>query len=414
MKKVIMSVIVLAALIGIIEAAPFQTMGLLRTPDAYVIPHKSAQMVLAGYYRNVDRPSYEQVRNPLIVVDGTPGGYDYNGIIPYMMIGVGLFDRIQLDFFGGDYYYKPNSSGSPITNYVYFLNAKVKLFEETPKIPQIAIGMDNILSPINRRRAQDYKPYWDPEIGDDGAESAEWSPYDLGWIDHPDKTDYEYFSPYIVASKQVVMGGINWMFNLGFGSNRYTGQVPRSRFLSGFFTSVEISPWDNFAIQGEYDGKDFNAGLKYSIQNFGIRLGAEAVEDLAKGSEGNGYENNLRIALGLSYLFDRFSEKGASIRPDLSLYATTEDLEPQVGTGTEVEVATTTTGQTETGEVAIVTPGTQLPTPGIVESSAYKELSPEVKDLLAELRLLREERQKAQKALEDLRKWLQELKEENQ
>jgi len=34
--------------------------------------------------------------------------------------------------------------------------------------------------------------------------------------------------------------------------------------------------------------------------------------------------------------------------------------------------------------------------------------------LLAELRLLREERQKAQKALEDLRKWLQELKEENQ
>ena len=53
-------------------------------------------------------------------------------------------------------------------------------------------------------------------------------------------------------------------------------------------------------------------------------------------------------------------------------------------------------------------------TPGIVEASAYKELSPEVKDLLAELRLLREERQKAQKALEDLRKWLQELKEENQ
>ncbi|MFA6720229.1 MAG: hypothetical protein WCR92_02270 [Candidatus Cloacimonadaceae bacterium] len=386
MKKVIMSVIVLAALIGIIEAAPFQTMGLLRTPDAYVIPHKSAQMVLAGYYRNVERPSY---------VDPNKNGLNFYG-----MLGVGLFDRVQLDFFGGDY--------------VYFLNAKVKLLEETPKIPQIAVGMDNILSPVNRRRAQDYRPYWDPEIGDDGAPSTIYDPHDLGWIDHPDKVDYEYFSPYIVASKQVVFGGVDWMFNLGIGSNRYTGQVDRSRWFSGAFASIEISPWDNFAIQGEYDGKDFNAGLKYSIQNFGIRLGAEAVEDLAKGSEGNGYENNLRIALGLSYLFDRFSEKGASIRPDLSLYATTEDLEPQVGTGTEVEVATTTTGQTETGEVAIVTPGTQLPTPGIVESSAYKELSPEVKDLLAELRLLREERQKAQKALEDLRKWLQELKEENQ
>ena len=385
MKKVILSVIVLAAVIGIIEAAPFQTMGLLRTPDAYVIPHKSAQLVLAGYYRNVEKPSYVDM--------------DKNGLNFYGMLGVGLFDRVQMDFFGGDY--------------VYFLNAKVKLLQETPKFPQIAIGMDNIFSPVNRRRAQDYRPYyyWDPE-----QQVIVHSPIrdslNLGWIDHPDKTDYEHFSPYIVASKQVVMGGIDWMFNAGFGSNRYTGQVPRSRFFSGFFTSVEISPWDNFAIQGEYDGKDFNAGLKYSYKNFGIRLGAEAVEDMAKGSEGNGYENNLRIALGLSYLFDRYSDKNATIRPDLSLYATSIGTEPVVVTTEPVAVAPTESGKPS--EVAIVTPGTQLPTPGIVEASAYKELSPEVKDLLAELRLLREERQKAQKALEDLRKWLQELKEENQ
>ena len=381
MRKVILSVIVLAALIGIIEAAPFQTMGLLRTPDAYVIPHKAAHVVLAGYYRHVEKPDY---------VDP-----DKNGINLYGMLGVGLFDRIQLDFFGGDY--------------VYFFNAKVKVFEETPKIPQIAIGMDNILSPINRRRAQDYRPYWDPEIGDEGAPSTEYDPYDLGWIDHPDKTDYEYYSPYFVASKQVVLGGVDWMFNLGIGANRYTGQVPRSRWFSGAFASIEVSPWDNFAVQGEYDGKDFNAGLKYSIKNFSVRLGAEAVEDLAKGSEGNGYENNLRIALGLSYMFDRFSEEGATPRPDLSLYATAKDLEPQIGADGEVIVATD-----QPGEVAIVTPGSKLPVPGIVEASAYKELSPEVKDLLAELRLLREERQKAQKALEDLRIWLQELKEANE
>jgi len=385
MKKVILSVIVLAAVIGIVEAAPFQTMGLLRTPDAYVIPHKSAQLVLAGYYRNVEKPSYVDM--------------DKNGLNFYGMLGVGLFDRVQLDFFGGDY--------------VYFLNAKVKLLQETPKFPQIAIGMDNIFSPVNRRRAQDYRPYyyWDPE-----QQVIVHSPIrdslNLGWIDHPDKTDYEHFSPYIVASKQVVMGGIDWMFNVGFGANRYIGQVFCSRFFSGFFTSVEISPWDNFAIQGEYDGKDFNAGLKYSYKNFGIRLGAEAVEDMAKGSEGNGYENNLRIALGLSYLFDRYSDKNATIRPDLSLYATSIGTEPVVVTTEPVAVAPTESGKPS--EVAIVTPGTQLPTPGIVEASAYKELSPEVKDLLAELRLLREERQKAQKALEDLRKWLQELKEENQ
>ena len=389
-KKVILSVILLAALIGMIEAAPFQTMGLLRTPDAYVIPHKAAQLVMAGYYRNVEQPSYPP--NPADSLSTK------NGLNFYGMLGVGLFDRVQLDFFGGDY--------------VYFFNAKIKVLQETPKIPQLAIGMDNILSPVNRQRAQDYRPHWDPLAGDDGQWVEAYDPYDLGWIDHPDKTDYEHFSPYIVASKQVVMGGVNWMFNAGFGANRYTGQVDRSRFFSGFFTSVEISPWDNFAIQGEYDGKDFNAGLKYSIKNFGIRLGAEAVEDLAKGSEGNGYENNLRIALGLSYLFDRYSEKGASTRPDLSLYAKAGDLEPQIATNAEVAVATT--DPTRPAEVAIVTPGTKLPVPGIVDASAYKELSPEVKDLLAELRLLREERQKAQKALEDLRRWLQGLKEENQ
>ncbi|NLN84479.1 MAG: hypothetical protein GX135_00045, partial [Candidatus Cloacimonetes bacterium] len=125
MKKFILSVIVLTALVGVVQAAPFQTMGLLRTPDAYVIPHKAAQMVLAGYYRNVERPQY---------VDP-----DKNGLNFYGMLGVGLFDRVQLDFFGGDY--------------VYFFNAKVKVLEESPKWPQLALGVDNILSPVNKHRA---------------------------------------------------------------------------------------------------------------------------------------------------------------------------------------------------------------------------------------------------------------------
>lgn len=378
MKKFILSVIVLTALVGVVQAAPFQTMGLLKTPDAYVIPHKAAQMVLAGYYRNVEKPTYMD--------------QDKNGLNFYGMLGVGLFDRVQLDFFGGDY--------------VYFFNAKVKLLEETAKWPQLAIGMDNILSPINKRRAQDYRPVWDPIAG-------EWvNPEGIDWADHPDKTDYEHYSGYAVASKQVVLGGIDWMFNLGMGMNRHTGQVPRSRWFSGFFSSIEVSPFDNFALQAEYDGKDFNAGVKYSYKNFGVRLGAAAVEDLAKRSEGLGYENNYRVALGISYLFDKFSEKGASTRPNLSLYATATDLEPHVVPGTHVPVAATDTGS---GDVAIVTPGSQIPTPGIVTpGDEYKTLSPEAKDLLEELRLLRLERQKAQKALEDLRNWLQELKEENQ
>jgi hypothetical protein len=382
MKKVILSVIVLAAMLGVLSAAPFQTIGMLRTPDAYVLPHKAAELLLVGYYRDVVRPVY---------VDE-----DKNGFIPYGMLGVGLFDRVELGFFGGDS--------------VYFLNAKVKVIQETPKIPQVAIGMDNILSPVNRHRAQDYTPA-----------NSTWD-----YADHPDKSDYEYYSPYFVMSKQAVIGGLSWMFNLGWGSNRYIGQVARSRMFSGTFASIELSPMRDLAIQGEYDGKDFNAGIKYSIKNFSFKVGAEAVEDLAKGSEGNGYEDNLRIALGVSYLFDKYAE--AKRRPDLRQYAVDEDLdEIEVVTADDTEITpiedevpvevTTTpdTGTTETPdtgtEVTLVTPGTVVETPGLTTStSGYKELSPEVKDLLAELRNLREERQKAQKALEDLRKWLQELK----
>ena len=167
MKKVILSVIVLAAVIGIVEAAPFQTMGLLRTPDAYVIPHKSAQLVLAGYYRNVEKPSYVDM--------------DKNGLNFYGMLGVGLFDRVQLDFFGGDY--------------VYFLNAKVKLLQETPKF------LKSLLAWITSSR-QSIAPGTGLQtlllLGSEQqviVNSPIRDSLNLGWIDHPDKTDYEHFSP---------------------------------------------------------------------------------------------------------------------------------------------------------------------------------------------------------------------------
>lgn len=366
MKKLVFAITILASMIGLLQAAPFQTLGLLRTPDAYVLPHKAAELLLVGYYRDVVRPDY--------VND------DQNGFIPYGMIGVGILDRIELGFFGGDD--------------VYFMNAKLKLIQETVSLPQLSVGMDNIFSPVNHHRAQDYHPDEYP---------------DIEWADHPDKTDYEYYSPYVVASKQAVMGGVSWMFNLGWGSNRYSGQVPRSRFFSGFFSSIELSPFKDFAILGEYDGKDFNAGIKYTFNNFTVRLGAQAVEDWAKGSEGNGYEDNIRVALGVSYLFDKYAE--AKRRPDIWQYTSASSREEtEIVPDGEIAVEVAEPGT----EVSIVTPGTTTQTPGIVESSSYRELSPEVKDLLAELRNLREERQKAQKALEDLRTWLQDLQEQNQ
>jgi hypothetical protein len=200
--------------------------------------------------------------------------------------------------------------------------------------------------------------------------------------------------------------------------------------------SAELSPIRDLAIQGEYSGHDFNAGVKYSWKNWGFKVGASALEDLAKD---NGYEDNLRVAFAVSYLFDKYAE--AQRRPDLSRYASGRDLEdPYIvdlgtippeqgvvippsaevvpGTGEVVVIPPTgttpgTTPGTSTGEVAVVTPGTTLETPGLSGTGGttnYSQLSPEVRDLLEELRQLRQEREKAQKSLEDLRSWIQELK----
>lgn len=338
MKKVILTLIVVATMFGLLSAAPFQTLGMLRTPDAYVLPHKAAEFMVSGYYRDIAKP----------VV--------YSGFVPYFMAGAGLFDRAEIGFFVGD-----KIKDEPM---VYFLNLKFKVLEETASMPQFAIGMDNILS------SQQYSNGLNLNPGDD-------------FYNHPDKTDYEYYSVYGVISKQAVFLGMPWMVNFGGGSNRFSGQVGRSRILQSLFASAEFSPVKNLAIQGEFDGKDFNAGVKYSHKNWGFKVGAQAVEDLAKD---NGYEDNLRVAFAVSYLFDKYAE--AQRRPDLSRYGKPGDLG-----SSSVDIASQD--------------GVVVPPAG---GAGQTQLSPEVRNLLEELRLLREERSKAQKSLDDLRSLIRELK----
>ena len=384
MKKVILTVIVLAAMYGAMQAAPFQTLGMLRTPDAYVLPHKAAEFLLVGYYRDVAKP--------------TPPASDdsaYKGVFPYLMAGVGILDRVELGIFVGD-----NTKADGI---VYFMNAKVKVIEETLRLPQISVGMDNMFSPEPKHGEQFLKPT-------------------DAFSTHPDRDSYEYYSPYVVLSKQAVFMGIPSMLNLGVGSNRFVGQALRAKYFNGLFTSLEMSPMKDLALQVEYDGEDFNAGVKYSYKNFGIKLAGAAIEDRFKN---NGYEKNLRIGLGLSYLFDKYAE--AKRRPDIGRYA----LENQEEGAEVVEVGETVVTPTEgtttgpNGEVVVLPPqgtegqvavnppsGTQLQTPGLVTpgTAGYKELSPEVQDLLKELQQLKDERQKAQQAMDELRQWIQELK----
>lgn len=377
MKKVILSVIVVVAMFGLLEAAPFQTLGMLRTPDAYVLPHRAAEFMLVGYYRDVAFPEKN------------------DGLSPYLMAGVGIMDRVELGLFIGD-----KIEGEPL---VYFLNVKAKILQETLKYPQLSVGIDNILSPVAETSIEDLHD------GDD-------------FYDHPDKAAYEMLSPYAVASKQAVVLGMPWMFNLGIGAHRFTGQASRSRVMNGLFMSAELSPVLDLAIQGEFDGQDVNAGIKYSYKNWGFRVGAQALEDLTKD---NGYEDNLRIAFGISYIMDQYAE--AKRRPDLGLYARDEHIMESdiVDLGTVPEESGVVIPPTDTSapeaDVVVMPPAgretstTTLETPGQRESgssASQAQLSPEVRDLLDELRALRAEREKAQKSLDDLRAWIEQLKSE--
>jgi len=443
-KKILLSLVILVALIELVAAAPFQTLGLLRTPDAYLLPSKAVEFVLVGYYRDIAAPSYVPE--------------EYNGFTPYAMVGIGVLDRVQLGFFVGDD--------------VHYINAKLKVLPETQRWPALTVGIDNIFSPVNKGRAQDFGP------------DSDWE-----YAVHPDKTDYEHFSPYIVGSKKVFLGGIGWMFNLGWGQYRYVGQVARSRIFNGLFTSIELEPWRNWAFQGEFDGKDFNVGLKHSRGNLALRLGAQAIEDWAKDSS---YKDNIRLAFGLSYLFDRFAKTKRTPNdlpravPEPLLYSGIPPLNPDLSTildhdgetvvveispefsesaaaddsddndiitavsnqpssadntspeqlqpGVEIALLTPTLSSEPTvptndsGPAAAATDTTDsapkeleviisnptpppLPTPEINrESTGYKELSPELKQLLEELNDLRTLRQEGEQALEYFRQRIKELR----
>jgi len=331
MKKVIFGLLVLAISLGVVEAVPFQTIGMLRTPDAYILPHKAAEAQFTSYVRNTHVPTGDSE-------------FEY---IPIGMINVGILNRAELGFFYGDE--------------VYFFNVKVKVIEETVSVPQVSVGVDNILSPV-REDAAKIIP------GED-------------FYDHPDNSFYERNSPYIVFSKQSVLRGffgipaISTILNAGWGQNRFKGQVPRSKRLNGLFVSVEFAPVKNLAVLGEYDGHELNMGVKYTYRNFSAKLGFQAIEDLFKDYATG---ENKRIAMSISYLFDKYAD--ARRRPSLPV----EGGLP---------------GQQATGVEQVVTPQQSG-----VQSSADQ--------ILEELRKIRESREQAQKVLDELRCELLELERE--
>jgi hypothetical protein len=329
MKKVTLSCIVLIIAFTAMYAVPYSTIGLLRVPDAYILPNKAAEITLTNYFRGFQDINYAP-NNDLKYV-------------PMGKISIGILNRVELAAWGGDG--------------LGFANVKVKLIEETTAIPQVAVGIDNLLSPV-REEATKILP------------SEEFS-------DNPDRCYYEKNSPYFTVSKSSIIKGLpgipmlETVLSAGMGRNKFRGQVPFAHKWEGVFVSLNVKPYKNLTIVAENDGHNVNFGAQYFYKNFTVKASVITIEELVD-------DQRLRFGLGLSYLFDKYAD--ARQRPVLFM-----DENGNV------------VGQKSTSET-VVTPQKGGPASN--------------NDLLDELKKLREQREQAQKVLEELKNQLKEMEAE--
>jgi hypothetical protein len=320
MKRRYVLFVLLLIMITSSVAVPYTTIGHLRVPNAYLLPHKSAEFTYVSYLRRV-KNDFEELPD-----------YEY---IPCGLINIGLFDRVGIAGWAGDD--------------LGFVNLKLKLLEETASIPQVAIGIENLFSKVKQNSVD--IPY------------AEYP--------NPDKGFYEKNSPYIVFSKGSVIRGmtgislLETVFSIGVGGAKFKGQDDIARRFEGFFGSITIKPEKNTYLTIENDGFNINLGAEYYYKNFGFKISYVGLEE---------QENN-RIGIALSYLFDKYADKRRkeiSIPGEPMTSREFELLESEL-TGKEIDVS---------------------------------------QDLLEELKKLREQREHAQKVLDELRKQLKEMDEE--
>jgi hypothetical protein len=317
MKRLYALCLFLIILVTSLAAVPYTTIGRLRAPDAYVLPHKTVEFTYISYIR---RESNDFENLP---------PYEY---LPMGFVNIGLFDRVGIAGWAGDG--------------LGFVDLKLKLLEETSSIPQVAIGIDNLFSPVRTNSV--LIPYAD--------------------FPNPDKGFYEKNSPYIVFSKAMVIRGMTSLpllesvFSFGVGKNKFKGQDEIAKRFEGFFGSLTVKPEKNTYLIIEQDGFNINLGAEYYYKNFGFKISYVGLEE---------QENN-RIGIAISYLMDKFADKRRKELepPETYLPQKESELLDTQMTGRDVDVN---------------------------------------KDLLEELKKLREQREQAQKVLDELRKQLKDM-----
>ncbi len=166
---------------------------------------------------------------------------------------------------------------SVLTNKILSSDVKFKVSEETNKLPAIAIG-SKYISPHK----------WICPVG---------VGRDVGWDDdqtYNSKRTSEQLSLFIVATKDMGPYGI---YNIGIGNGCFVGYGPRSQFFNsdmfsgkyhsnaiGLFWGAEILLLHHLFGVFDFDGRDFNTGIKIRSHFFQVGISASKLEHRLKGS----------------------------------------------------------------------------------------------------------------------------------
>ena len=337
-------------LAGSLNAVPFTCLGYMKVPTGYVLPHLMGEISVVGYtgpgVQEYDTETIELENGNTVeqyVIEDADAQFTYSAAINY-----GFFDRVDL----GLVY-------SGVGDGMFYANLKAQLIYESETMPAVSVGVDNMFSDFE-------DGYRDSDNEDDIKEYKEHN--------YADSDDYTAWSPYIVLSKATILRGISvfeqleTVVTLGWGQNRFEGNVAISKRLGGMFGAVEFKPFPYMSVIGEMDGYNFNAMLNFIYQNYEARVGLYRIEEM--GREGR---DNPKIALNLKYTLDALSEVKAAGKN--KRYSPTAEVVPE-RRGTRVMRKTTES----TGE----------------------------NPLLEELESIRAKRRQAEKELEEIRKVLEE------
>jgi hypothetical protein len=257
MKKYVIFLTLVLAL-TLLQAIPISNLGNIRVPNAYVMPGNMLTVSYGSYFGANDwHPSYANYDPELL---DHKYQYYWDG-----MINFGIANRVEI-------------GGVVAPHGLYMGNAKLKILEETVRLPAITIGADNLFSKVPAKCEFNY------------------------WKDIFEPYMYERNSFYGAITKSSVIRGLGFanyletVITLGVGNNRFVGQNEITHKAKGVFAALEIKPAPSWSIIAEMDGFNLNTGIKASYKNFNGQLSLIELEQF----------QSLRIGLNIGYTFDKY------------------------------------------------------------------------------------------------------------